>query len=90
MISDEHPALPYENRPEWERFLMPSEPPESIDPVALPIDLAARLLSQGAKRAVTPDMLQQDIAAGAPVNRDGSLNLVHYTAWLLKENAHGH
>jgi hypothetical protein len=27
--------------------------------------------------------------AGAPTNADGSINLVHYAAWLVKEMATG-
>lgn len=30
-------------------------------------------------------MIQADIDAGAPTNTDGSINLVHYAAWLVKE-----
>ena len=29
------------------------------------------------------------LAAGAPVNSDGTLNLVHYAAWLVKEMTSG-
>jgi len=28
-------------------------------------------------------MLEADVAAGAPTNADGTINLVHYAAWLL-------
>jgi len=34
---------------------------------------------------VTGDMLREDIDAGAPTNADGTINLVHYAAWLVKE-----
>jgi len=34
-------------------------------------------------------MLQADIDAGAPTNADGTLNLVHYVAWLVKEMGRG-
>jgi hypothetical protein len=30
-------------------------------------------------------MLEADLTAGAPVNADGSINLVHYAAWLVRE-----
>jgi hypothetical protein len=30
-------------------------------------------------------MLQADLDAGAPANADGSINLVHYAAWLVRE-----
>lgn len=32
--------------------------------------------------AVTVEMLQPNLAAGAPGNADGTINLVHYAAWL--------
>ena len=54
---------------------------------ALTVEDAALLLSKGAGRPVTPDMLREDIDAGAPTNADGRLNLVHYAAWLVKELA---
>jgi hypothetical protein len=34
-------------------------------------------------------MLEADRDAGAPVNGDGTLNLVHYCAWLVKEMGRG-
>jgi hypothetical protein len=34
---------------------------------------------------VTVDMLKADLAAGAPANPDGTINLVHYGAWLVRE-----
>ena len=30
-------------------------------------------------------MLRADLAAGAPTNPDGTINLVHYAAWLARE-----
>jgi len=50
---------------------------------------AARLLSRAGGRLVTLDLLQADIHGGAPVNPDGTLNLVHYAAWPVKEMAGG-
>jgi len=47
---------------------------------ALTVEDAALLLSKGAGRPVTGDMLREDIE-----NADGRLNLVHYAAWLVKE-----
>jgi hypothetical protein len=32
-------------------------------------------------------MLRADLAAGAPVNPDGTLHLVRYAAWLVREMA---
>ena len=51
-----------------------------------PSDLA-KLLSRLSGKQVSEEMLQADIAAGAPANADGTVNLVHYAAWLVKEVA---
>jgi hypothetical protein len=58
-----------------------------MSPTAMPLADAAKLLSRAAGASVTVAMLEVDIAAGAPINADGSLNLVHYAAWLVKEMA---
>ena len=34
---------------------------------------------------VSEEMLRADIDAGAPTNADGTMNLVHYAAWLVRE-----
>jgi hypothetical protein len=49
----------------------------------------ARILSASGPSAVTEAILQADIENGAPVNGDGTMNLVHYAAWLVKEMAGG-
>ncbi len=64
---------------------MAEESPHAMNPNALPIDDAARLLSKVGGQQVTEAALQEDIDAGAPTNPDGTLNLVHYAAWLVKE-----
>ena len=56
---------------------------ERMNPAALAVEDAARALG------LSVDAIRQDIAEGAPTNADGSVNLVHYAAWLnmrLKEN----
>lgn len=60
-----------------------------LDPQALSLEDAARLLSRAGGRPVTLDVLQADIDAGAPVNADGTINLVHLAAWLVKEMGRG-
>ena len=56
-----------------------------VNPAALSPADAARLLAKlGAPRA-SEAALREDIAAGAPTNADGTINLVHYAAWLVKE-----
>jgi len=61
----------------------------TLNPQALRLDVLARILSAAGPKVVTVDMLQADIDAGAPTNADGTLNLVHYVAWLLKEMGRG-
>jgi hypothetical protein len=60
-----------------------------LNPNALALADAARLLARVGGQAVTIEMLQADLAAGAPTNADGTINLVHYAAWLLKEMGRG-
>jgi len=64
-----------------------SIPPSGIKVTALPLADLARLLSKSAGRTITPEMLRRDVDAGAPVNPDGTVNLVHYAAWLVQEVA---
>lgn len=61
---------------------------------ALPIEQAVALLRRSGCQSMTVEALRSDIAAGAPVNLDGTLNLVAYGAWLVqalaeREAAHG-
>ncbi|HMN41169.1 MAG TPA: hypothetical protein PKE29_10015 [Phycisphaerales bacterium] len=63
-----------------------------LNPAALPVGDAARVLTRiggAGGKAVTEVMLLADIDAGAPANADGTLNLVHYAAWLVKEMMRG-
>ena len=60
-----------------------------LSPTALPLRDAARLLSKTGGQPITTEMLEADIAEGAPTNPDGTINLVHYAAWLVKELASG-
>jgi len=50
---------------------------------------AAKVLSAAGGRRITEQMLLADMDAGAPANADGTINLVHYTAWLVREAAGG-
>ena len=65
----------------------PGKPP--LSPTALPLRDAARLLSKTGSQPISTEMLDADIADGAPTNPDGTINLVHYAAWLVKELANG-
>ena len=56
---------------------------------ALTVAQVSQVLSAAGGRRITEEMLRADIDAGAPVNADGTLNLVHYTAWLVREVSGG-
>ena len=68
---------------------MANDAPNPMDPNALPVQDAAQILSKAGCRLVTEETLRNDIDDGAPTNADGTLNLVHYTAWLVKEMGRG-
>ena len=60
-----------------------------LNPAALPVADAARVLTRLGGKPVSEAMLRADIDSGAPANADGTLNLVHYAAWLVKEMSAG-
>jgi hypothetical protein len=65
------------------------DPKNTLNPSALPLADAARILSAAGGQRVTVEMLQEDVVAGAPTNADGSINLLHYAAWLNAKDSHG-
>ena len=60
-----------------------------LNPQALSPEELARVLSAVGIKPVTLDIIQADLAAGAPQNADGSINLVQYAAWLVREVTRG-
>lgn len=58
-----------------------------LNPSALSIDDAARVLTAAGNVRIAPELIAADVDSGAPVNADGTLNLAHYAAWLVKELA---
>ncbi len=65
------------------------QPRNQLNPTALSVEDAALVLSRTSGQAITEDMIRQDVADGAPTNIDGTLNLVHFAAWLVKEMSGG-
>jgi len=59
------------------------------DPNRLAIEHLLRLLNKSGGQRITVKMLRADLASGAPTNADGTVNLVHYAAWLVHEMACG-
>lgn len=66
---------------------MPSPTQPAVNPASLSVEEMARLLSAAGGRKVTPEQVQADIDAGAPVGAGGKINLIHYAAWLTRESA---
>ena len=79
----------------WGRGATPRPtPPEGrqggpLNPQALSLEDVARILTASGWKPVTVDMVRDDIDDGAPTNADGTINLIHYAAWLVKEMAGG-
>jgi hypothetical protein len=59
-----------------------------INPTAIVLADAVRLWKAIGFSSITEDHLRSDIEAGAPVNADGTINLIHYAAWLVKQRGH--
>ncbi|HUT56488.1 MAG TPA: hypothetical protein VNA25_01285 [Phycisphaerae bacterium] len=51
---------------------------EAVNPAALSVEQLARML------AITEEKVRKHLAAGAPTGPDGTVNLVHYAAWLIR------
>jgi hypothetical protein len=62
---------------------------QAMNPQALRLEDLARILTASGPKPVTVEMLQADIDAGAPVNPNGTVNLVNFAAWLVKEILRG-
>lgn len=59
----------------------------SLNPQGLRLEDLAQILSALGPKAVTVAMLRSNVAAGAPANADGTMSLIQYVAWLLREDA---
>ena len=57
-----------------------------LNPNALDVAALALVLTRasGGHSPVTAEGIRRDVDAGAPTNPDGTLNVVHYAAWLVK------
>ncbi len=58
-----------------------------LNPSALTARDLARLLTSAAGVRIEEEQVEADIEAGAPTNADGTLSLVHYAAWLVRQLA---
>ncbi|QEG02332.1 hypothetical protein Mal15_64190 [Stieleria maiorica] len=62
---------------------------EELNPNAMTAEQTAALFSKLRQRKVPVAEIEADIEAGAPTNAAGRLNLLNYTAWMLKEAGRG-
>lgn len=58
---------------------------EHLNPLALSPENLVKVLVKSGCRIMTLEMLRRDIDSGMPVNVDGTVNLVKYMAWMIKE-----
>lgn len=60
-----------------------------VDPNRLTVEQASKLLSAVARIRIPEQQIAEDLASGAPQNQDGTISLVAYAAWMLKEMSRG-
>ena len=59
------------------------------NPTAWPKDVLVKALKVAGSRTISDESLAADIEAGAPVNENGTVNIIAYAAWILKGNLNG-
>jgi hypothetical protein len=57
-----------------------------LNPHSLSMEDAAQLLAKVSGEKITTAMIETDRTAGAPANPNGTIHLVNYAAWLVKED----
>lgn len=57
---------------------------EKLDPTRLKPAELTKLLAQAGAGEVRAKQIAEDVERGAPTNKDGTLHLVHYAAWLAR------
>ena len=58
-----------------------------VSPTRMSIEVLGRLVAGGGSVEEAVAKIHRDIEAGAPVNDDGTMNMVSYAAWLVKESS---
>ena len=56
-----------------------------LNPMALSAETIITLLQKSGCREMNRDALQRMIDAVLPLNGDGTISIIEYTAWLVKE-----
>lgn len=65
------------------------KPNQAVDPNRMTLEQLAKVLSSASQAKIPVEQLAADVECGAPTNPDGTINLVHYAAWLARENERG-
>lgn len=65
------------------------EPAKSLKITAISIEDAAKAIASAYGRRVTADQVREVAEAGGLVRADGTINLLEYVAYLVREVAHG-
>lgn len=61
-----------------------SSVPAGMQPTALTVAELVRLMQRAGSRTISEESVRKDLGQGAPVNPDGTLHLLHYSAWLAR------
>jgi len=56
-----------------------------LDPTALSVEDLARVLTAAGWKPINVEMIRADLDDGAPQNADGTINVVNYAAWHVRE-----
>lgn len=67
----------------WSRWYKMAEEHRPNPAAMTPAELATVLTRAGAT-GIGETEIAADVVAGAPTNSDGTMNLVHYAAWLVQ------
>ena len=62
---------------------------EPLKITAIDQDKLIEILRKSGSRETSHEALAADIEIGSPVNEDGTINMIEYAAWLLKEMHRG-
>src|SRR5262245_43412944 len=76
-------------QPRWNYHMHDDDAKNSLNPTSLSVPDVARLLTRVGGQSISVQMIEADLASGAPANGDGTLNIVQYAAWLVRGMASG-
>lgn len=60
---------------------------KSIDVTQLTIQELVQLLKSAGSASITEEAIYSNLEQGLPTNSNNTINLITYTAWLIKENS---